>query len=145
MTEEKRKVLEMVRDGIITVEEGEELLRVLEETNQSENKDSKFKKKIKEDLNKTKEDLLKAKDRLVEEYEKIDFDKVKDKVKKGIDKVDETVRKVDKAILKFSDNLVNKLRKDKVEDEAEAEDLEEETLDPMNDDNISFYDKGGKE
>jgi hypothetical protein len=134
MSEERTKILEMVRDGIITIEEGEELLRVLEESRSKEKKDSKFKKAIKEDLHKTKEELLKAKARLVAEYEKFDKEKLKSAIKKGIEKIDNAVGKVDEAILNYGSKMMNKKSKEK-------EEAVSETLDPTVDDNITFIDK----
>lgn len=141
MTEERKKILEMVRDGIITIEEGEELLRVLENSKTAEEKPgAKFKNTIKEDLQKTKEELLKAKEKLMAEYEKINMEKVKDKIKKGIDKVDKAVGKMDEAILKYGEKII---KKDIFVDD-EDEDDDNEPLDPMEDENISFYDKKEK-
>lgn len=95
MSDERKKILEMVKDGVITVEEADELLKVLDSTV----KKPFFKEKMRQDLLKTKEALLKAKERLVEEYEKIDFGKIKDNLKKGIDKIDKSIKKVDDAII----------------------------------------------
>lgn len=134
MTDERTKILEMIRDGIITIEEGEELLRLLDETDKTDVKrDSKFKKKIKEDLQKTKADLLKAKERLVEEYEKINLDKIKSKIKKGIEKIDKAVGKVDETILNYANKMMNKNMVD--------EEVEEKTVDLTTDKNITFIDK----
>lgn len=142
MTEERKRILEMVRDGIITIEEGEELLRVLESSKAAEEKPgAKFKGRIKEDLQKTKEELLNAKDKIVAEYEKIDMDKVKDKIKKGIDKVDKAVGKIDEAILRYGEKII---KKDIFKDDDDNDDDDNEPLDPMEDDNISFYDKKEK-
>ena len=135
MTEERKRVLEMVRDGIISIEEGEELLRVLKEAEDNESKPGyKFKAKLKEDLERTKIELLKAKEKFVNEYAKIDMAKVKSKIKKGIDTVDSAVGKVDEAILKFGEKIVN----------INVDIEESETLDPMEDENISFYGKDEK-
>src|SRR5690554_7222941 len=79
MNLEKRKVLEMVRDGVISVEEGDQLLAILEENQKDEKKSRKIKAKIKAELERAKEDILKAKEKVKEEYEKIDFGKVKDR------------------------------------------------------------------
>ena len=60
--------------------------------------------------------------------------KVKSKIKKGIDTVDSAVGKVDEAILKFGEKIVN----------INVDIEESETLAPMEDENISFYDKDEK-
>lgn len=133
MTEERRKILEMVRDGIISIEEGEELLKVIE-NKKTDNKKT-IKNKVKEDLQKTKEELLKAKDRLVQEYEKVDMSKVKDKLKKGIEKVDNAVSKVDEAIIRYGEKILKKRANKNADDQEEVE-----TIDPLNNRDASFFD-----
>jgi|GEM_PF-948896 len=138
MNLEKRKVLEMVRDGVISVEEGDQLLAILEENQKDEKKSRKIKAKIKAELERAKEDILKAKEKVKEEYEKIDFGKVKTSIKKGIKKVDIAVKKVDDAILKYGEKMFNKNGGVDVE-------VEVEEIDPLKDENASFFDENKKQ
>jgi len=131
---EKRKILEMVKDGIITVEEADKLLKILEDS--EKNKKSPFKDKVKEELLKTKEELSQIKDKLKQEYEKIDFSSAKDKIKVGLEKLEKAMKKIDDAIYRYSEKIFKKNTK---VDNSEQPEVKE--VDPLTDENVSFLDK----
>lgn len=127
MSEERKKILEMLAEGIITVDEAEELIKTLKQDNPEEVvlefKEGKRNEKAKKgydfriDLNRTKEELIKAKERLIEEMEKVNLEVAKEKMKKGVEKIDKAVGKIDQAILRAGDKFIKKFQDDNGEDE----------------------------
>lgn len=120
MSEERKKILEMLSEGIITVDEAEELIKTLNEEHPEEvvlefeeGKNNKKRKKgydFRVDLDRTKEELIKAKERLIKEMEKVNLDAAKEKMKKGIEKIDKAVGKIDQAILRAGDKFIKKFQ-----------------------------------
>lgn len=93
--DERLKILEMLKNGSITVSEADALLQTIEDLvdkkeGKSREKFNKFSASLKSSLNKFGEDV-----------KKINSEGVKDTLKKGYDEVNEAFAKLDKEILDF--------------------------------------------
>lgn len=139
MNDEKKKILQMVADGIITVDEADELLKVLKSDNavegefldEDELKQKKAKRafnfnnfNLKDDLEKTKEELVSAKEKIRKEIESGKVKELEEKLIKGLEQVDKALAKVDQAIMnygeKISEKIISKFKSNK-ENEKEGE------------------------
>lgn len=98
MSEERKKILEMLSEGILTVDEANELLDSLPESEVEKKEKNAFGQKLKDDLQKTKEEFHKAKEDIKIYLDKLDL---KEKAKKGYEKADDALRKADEELLKF--------------------------------------------
>ena len=126
--EEQMKVLQMVADGIITVEEGEKLLVVLENAAQSEatisddhanrknnSKESEKQSKLEKKYQKEYKKHLKRTQKLAEKYNHLDLDDIRtgeDRLTKAADElaqkaVDKAMESIGKKVEDISNSIFN--------------------------------------
>ncbi len=93
--QERMKILEMLKNGNITVSEADDLLQTID--------DIEYKKenKNKEKFNKFNESLKASINKFGEEVKKINSEGIKDSLKKGYDEVNDAFSKLDKEIIDF--------------------------------------------
>ena len=93
--DERLKILEMLKNGNITVSEADELLQTIEDI------DNKKESKCREKFNKFNESLKVSLNKFGEEVKKINSEGIKESLKKGYDEVNEAFSKLDEELLHF--------------------------------------------
>ncbi len=89
MKEERKKILKMLGEGIISPEEAEELLDTLSQENEKGEQKTALGNELKEDLRRAKEGIVKAKEVIKKKFEDLDL---KEKARLGLEKADEGLR-----------------------------------------------------
>ncbi len=128
METERRKILDMLHENVITSDEAEELLKILEEAHEDEKKFFKrFKKNVVAKLELIKEGLIKIKNKLQEKINKTEIGKVRDNLVNQLKKIDEEIARIDKLILEKSKSFFDKFKSKKKEekyDDLDAKDID---------------------
>lgn len=128
METERRKILDMLHENVITSDEAEELLKILEEAHEDEKKFFKrFKKNVVAKLELIKEGLIKIKNKLQEKINKTELGKVRDNLVNQLKKIDEEIARIDKLILEKSKSFFDKFKSKKKEekyDDLDAKDID---------------------
>lgn len=93
--DERLKILEMLKNGNITVSEADSLLQTIEDI------EDKKESKNKEKFNKFSDSLKASLSKFGDEVKKINSEGIKESLKKGYDEVNEAFSKLDQEIINF--------------------------------------------
>lgn len=108
MQEERKKILEMLAEGTISVEEAEALFDTLHEKVEEEAVKKVFGVKLKEDLMRAREEILKAKEKIKDQFEKINLE---EKVRVGLEEASEALNKIDEDFKAFGTKIKDAITK----------------------------------
>jgi len=106
MKEERKKVLEMLVEGTISVEEADVLLDILQEPGEGESGD--FGEKLKDGLKKTKESIRKAKEKLQKEIERLELRK---KTERSLEMLSEALDRAEEKLKLVAEKIKEKYKK----------------------------------
>ncbi|HHX79612.1 MAG TPA: hypothetical protein GX692_00905 [Acholeplasmataceae bacterium] len=113
MQEERKKILEMLAEGTISVEEAEVLFDTLLEKEEEEVRKKGFGEKFKEDFKQAREEFLKAKENFKKQLEKLNLE---EKARIGFKKASSTLNEINEDIKAFGNKVKVTITKKERED-----------------------------